>query len=80
MKQSLAAVLSAPRTIEVVPVPVGPLPAAGAWLEVEVGACGVCGSDWSWYAERPISAPFVPGHEMVGRITHTRGDHGSAAF
>jgi threonine dehydrogenase-like Zn-dependent dehydrogenase len=78
VKQSLAAVLSAPRTIEVVPVPVGPLPAAGAWLEVE--ACGVCGSDWSWYAERPISAPFVPGHEMVGRITHTWGDHGNAAF
>ena len=78
MKQSLAAVLSAPRAIEVVPVPVGPRPAAGAWLEVE--ACGVCGSDWSWYAERPISAPFVPGHEIVGRITHTWGYHGNAAF
>jgi threonine dehydrogenase-like Zn-dependent dehydrogenase len=78
VKQSLAAVLSAPRAIEVVPVPVGPRPAAGAWLEVE--ACGVCGSDWSWYAERPISAPFVPGHEIVGRITHTWGYHGNAAF
>ena len=43
-------------------------------------ACGVCGSDWSWYAERPISAPFVPGHEIVGRITHTWGYHGNAAF
>jgi threonine dehydrogenase-like Zn-dependent dehydrogenase len=78
MKESLAAVLSAPRTIEVVPVPVGSLPAAGAWLEVE--ACGLCGSDWSWYAERAIPAPFVPGHEMVGRITETWGDHGNAAF
>jgi alcohol dehydrogenase len=78
VKESLAAVLSAPRTIEVRPVPVGPLPAAGAWLEVE--ACGVCGSDWSWYAGRAISAPFVPGHEMVGRIAHTWGDHGNSAF
>src|ERR1019366_6017904 len=32
------------------------------------------------YAERPISAPFVPGHEIVGRITHTWGYHGNAAF
>jgi alcohol dehydrogenase len=75
---SLAAVLSASRTIEVRGVPAGPLPAAGAWLEVE--ACGICGSDWSWYAEREIPAPFVPGHEMVGRIVAAWGDHGNAAF
>jgi threonine dehydrogenase-like Zn-dependent dehydrogenase len=78
VKESVAAVLSAPRTIEVVPVPVGPRPAAGAWLEVE--ACGVCGSDWSWYAERAIPAPFVPGHEIVGRIIEAWGEHGNAAF
>ncbi|HEX3956139.1 MAG TPA: zinc-binding dehydrogenase [Trebonia sp.] len=78
MTESLAAVLSAPRTIDVRPVPAGPLPAAGAWLEVE--ACGICGSDWSWYAEREIPAPFVPGHEMVGRIVAAWGDHGNAAF
>jgi alcohol dehydrogenase len=76
--ESLAAVLSASRTIEVRPVAAGPLPAAGAWLEVE--ACGICGSDWSWYAERPVSAPFVPGHEIVGRIVAAWGDHGNAAF
>ena len=75
---NVAAVLSAPRTIEVRPVPAGPLPAAGAWLRVE--ACGICGSDWSWYAERAITAPFVPGHEMVGRIVAAWGDHGNADF
>jgi alcohol dehydrogenase len=76
--QSLAAVLSAPRTIEVRAVPAGPLPAAGAWLEVE--ACGICGTDWSWYAEREIPAPFVPGHEMVGRVVAAWGEHGNAAL
>jgi threonine dehydrogenase-like Zn-dependent dehydrogenase len=76
--ESLAAVLSAPRAIEVRAVPAGPPPPAGAWLEVE--ACGICGSDWSWYAEREIPAPFVPGHEMVGRIVAAWGDHGNAAF
>jgi alcohol dehydrogenase len=60
------------------PVAAGPPPAVGAWLEVE--ACGICGSDWSWYAEREIPAPFVPGHEMVGRIVASWGDHGNAAF
>ena len=44
-QESPAAVLSAPRTIEVTQVAAGELPAAGAWLEVE--ACGVCGSDWT---------------------------------
>jgi threonine dehydrogenase-like Zn-dependent dehydrogenase len=78
MKASLAAVLSAPRAIEVATVPVSRRPEAGAWLEVE--ACGVCGSDWSWYAERAIPAPFVPGHEMIGRIAETWGDHGNSAF
>jgi threonine dehydrogenase-like Zn-dependent dehydrogenase len=77
-QESPAAVLSAPRTIEVRQVTAGALPAVGAWLEVE--ACGVCGSDWSWYAERAIQAPFVPGHEMVGRIAAAWGDHGNAAF
>jgi threonine dehydrogenase-like Zn-dependent dehydrogenase len=75
---NVAAVLSAPRTIEVRPVPAGPLPAAGAWLQVE--ACGICGSDWSWYAERTIPAPFVPGHEMVGRIVAAWGEHGNPSL
>lgn len=70
-----AAVLSAPRTIDVVALPVAEVPSAGAWLEVE--ACGVCGSDWSWYSDRPIPSPFVPGHEMVGRITEVWGEHGN---
>jgi alcohol dehydrogenase len=78
VKASLAAVLSAPRAIEVVELPVRRLPGAGAWLEVE--ACGVCGSDWSWYAERAIPAPFVPGHEMIGRIVETWGEHGNPAL
>lgn len=54
------------------------LPAAGAWLEVE--ACGVCGSDWSSYAHRPVAGAFVPGHEMVGRIAETWGEHGNPAL
>ncbi|MCU1615615.1 MAG: Threonine dehydrogenase and related Zn-dependent dehydrogenase [Frankiales bacterium] len=70
-----AAVLSAPRTIDVVALPVTEVPAAGAWLDVE--SCGVCGSDWSWYRDRPIPSPFVPGHEMVGRIGEVWGDHGN---
>jgi alcohol dehydrogenase len=78
VRASLAAVLSAPRAIEVVELPVRRLPVAGAWLEVE--ACGVCGSDWSWYAERAIPAPFVPGHEMIGRIVETWGEHGNPAL
>jgi alcohol dehydrogenase len=78
MSEILAAVLSGPRTIEVAAIPVRQLPAAGAWLDVE--ACGICGSDWSWYAERAVPAPFVPGHEIVGRIAKEWGDHGNAAF
>jgi alcohol dehydrogenase len=78
VNETVAAVLSGPRAIDVRLVPVKQLPGAGAWLEVE--ACGVCGSDWSSYAERAVPAPFVPGHEMVGRIAEVWGSHGNAAF
>ena len=66
-----AAVLSAPRELAVTSVPVGPLPASGGWIQVE--ACGICGSDWSWYDERVIPAPFIPGHEIVGRVVQLWG-------
>ncbi|HVV08133.1 zinc-dependent alcohol dehydrogenase [Amycolatopsis sp.] len=72
-----AAVLSAPRRIEVTSVAPGPLPPGGAWIDVE--ACGLCGSDWSWYADRPIAAPLVPGHEIVGRVAEVWGERPAGA-
>jgi len=72
-----AAVLSAPRRIEVTSLAPGPLPPGGAWVDIE--ACGLCGSDWSWYADRPIAAPLVPGHEIVGRVAEVWGDRPAGA-
>jgi threonine dehydrogenase-like Zn-dependent dehydrogenase len=67
-----AAVLSASRQLDVVSVPVSANAQSGGWVDVE--ACGICGSDWSWYAERPINDPFVPGHEIIGTIGELWGE------
>ncbi|HVW41699.1 MAG TPA: zinc-binding dehydrogenase [Amycolatopsis sp.] len=72
-----AAVLSAPRRIDVTRLDPGPVPESGAWVEVE--ACGLCGSDWSSYAQRPVDAPFVPGHEIVGRVSRVWGERPGVA-
>jgi alcohol dehydrogenase len=48
------------------------LPASGGWLAVD--ACGMCGSDWSWYANRTIPAPMILGHEIVGTVTDLWGE------
>ncbi|MCW2528460.1 MAG: Threonine dehydrogenase and related Zn-dependent dehydrogenase [Pseudonocardiales bacterium] len=71
MNEVRGAVLTASRTLDVSRLSIESEPATGAWLEVE--ACGVCGSDWSWYSQRAIPAPFVPGHEIIGRIVRSLG-------
>jgi threonine dehydrogenase-like Zn-dependent dehydrogenase len=43
------------------------LPPDGGWLTVD--ACGMCGSDWNWYALRDVPAPMVLGHEIVGTVS-----------
>lgn len=63
-----AAVLTAPRRVEIQSFP---MPAVGeddALLKVE--ATGVCGTDWAAYngTVRPEQIPYVLGHEVVGRI------------
>jgi L-iditol 2-dehydrogenase len=52
-----------------------PAPNAGPGLVlVDVEAVGLCGSDLHYYKEggigaaQTISAPFVPGHEVAGRV------------
>jgi alcohol dehydrogenase len=66
-----AAVLSASRQLDIVSLPDDARTPSGGWITVE--ACGVCGSDWSWYADRQISAPFVLGHEIVGIVAELWG-------
>ncbi len=51
-------------------VPVPPLPPGGCLLAVE--ATGVCAADrmiWRGDGPWPLSFPFVPGHELLGRVT-----------
>lgn len=69
---SRAAVLAGRRQIAVRPVEVRELPPSGGWLRVE--CCGVCGSDWNAYDREPASAPFVPGHEIVGTVIELWGE------
>ncbi len=36
---------------------------------IEVGATGVCRSDWhAWRGHEPVALPHVPGHELAGTI------------
>jgi L-iditol 2-dehydrogenase len=63
----IAAVLHAPGDLRVERVPV-PEPAEGQVL-VQVGACGVCGSDLPRVLTKgTYSFPLIPGHEFSGTI------------
>ena len=69
-----AAVIETPGTIEVRDVP-DPTPGAGE-VVVEVGACGVCGTDLH-IAEGefpPTPYPIVPGHEFAGTVVARGAD------
>jgi alcohol dehydrogenase len=67
-----AAVLTSTRQVEVRLIDIHERPAAGGWIAVE--ACGMCGSDWNWFANRPVPSPFILGHEIVGTVTELWGD------
>jgi alcohol dehydrogenase len=56
-----------PLTVRDVPEPIAP--AAG--VTVQVGATGICRSDWhGWQGHDPdIRLPHVPGHELAGTIS-----------
>lgn len=48
-----------------VPDPVAP----PGGVVVEVGATGVCRSDWhAWQGHEPVALPHVPGHELAGTV------------
>ena len=67
MSSVVAAVQTAPRSIEVRELPRPPIGPDEAIVRVE--ACGICGSDISQLAGRPdIKYPVIPGHEPVGLI------------
>jgi threonine dehydrogenase-like Zn-dependent dehydrogenase len=69
-----AAVLTAPRTIELRELPVPEIDDETATLKVEV--TGVCGVDWPAYTQsRPdrFPVPIILGHEIVGRIHRIGG-------
>ncbi len=63
-----------------------PAPNAGPGLVlVDVEAVGLCGSDLHYYKEgaigaaQTISAPFVPGHEVAGRVRDAVPERGIGA-
>jgi L-iditol 2-dehydrogenase len=63
-----------------------PAPNAGPGLVlVDVEAVGLCGSDLHYYKEggigaaQTISAPFVPGHEVAGRVREAVPERGITA-
>ena len=63
-----------------------PSPNAGPGLVlVDVEAVGLCGSDLHYYKEgaigaaQTIAAPFVPGHEVAGRVRDAVPERGIAA-
>lgn len=65
-----AAVLTAPKTIELMEVPLPEPTDYNGLLRVE--ACGLCGSDYEqWKATKAPEynkMPIIPGHEIIGRI------------
>jgi L-iditol 2-dehydrogenase len=71
-----AAIIREPGTdLEVVDVPVPPLPPGGILVEVE--AATVCGTDleiWRNPGSRRF-APFIPGHESAGIVVDINGEH-----
>lgn len=74
---ALAAVLTAPRTIEMRELPLPDVGADDGLLEVE--ACGLCGTDYEQWQGHIVGwgggMPIIPGHEIIGRI----GKVGAAA-
>jgi len=68
--ESLAAVVTDKRQIEMRSFPVPQVSPADAILKVEL--CGICGSDYHYYTEGehwPYQLPpQILGHEVVGRI------------
>ena len=72
-----AVVLTGRRALQQAEIRPTALPACGGWLSVD--ACGMCGSDWSWYARREVPAPMVLGHEIVGTVSALWGGLASRA-
>lgn len=66
-----ASVLHDTRTVGTETVEAGGVPADGGWLSVD--ACGMCGSDWNWYALRDIPTPMILGHEIVATVSSLWG-------
>ncbi len=66
MKAAIYTEFAKPITIESVPTPV----AESAGVVIEVGATGLCRSDWhGWMGHDPdIQLPHVPGHELAGTV------------
>lgn len=69
-----AAIIDKPHEIRVGQVP-DPTPKTGE-VVIEVGACGICGSDLNIAAGDfpPTPFPIVPGHEFAGRIVALGAD------
>ncbi len=62
-----AARLTGPETIELVDLPIPDCPEDG--LLLQVGACGVCGSDLRRWREGPLpGGDITPGHEFAGVV------------
>src|SRR3954452_850323 len=59
--------------LEVRPVARPACPTHG--VVVQVGATGVCRSDWhAWKGHDPVPLPHVPGHELAGTIVEVGPD------
>src|SRR5262245_5197760 len=69
----IAAVLRAPRTLEIEARPsLSPGPGEAV---IRVEGAGLCGTDYRiWSGDRPVAYPRVMGHELVGRIVATGPD------
>jgi threonine dehydrogenase-like Zn-dependent dehydrogenase len=67
---ALAAVLTAPRQIELRELPIPEVGADDGILEVE--ACGLCGTDYEQWQGHIAGwgggMPIIPGHEIIGRL------------
>lgn len=64
---ALAAVLTAPRTLELQEFPIPAIGEADGLLRIE--ACGLCGSDWEQYlGHLNRGMPIIPGHEILGTV------------
>ena len=69
MATALAAVLLAPRTIELRDVPLPEIDADSGLARIEI--TGVCGADWPIYTgdlAKFAPPPLIPGHEIVAHV------------